>query len=133
MTDARPTKPVILIPARMASTRLPDKPLADIHGLPMIVHVWRRAMEAGIGPVFVSSTRLPFEDWRLVTAIPRATFAGDIDGSLGGNPPAAAIADSTVDCPGSVYEPGRCAGPTTNTRSRLCGTNSLASIMKQST
>jgi class 3 adenylate cyclase len=33
----------------------------------------------GVGPVFVSSTRLPFEDWRLVTAIPRATFAGDID------------------------------------------------------
>ncbi|PDS61974.1 adenylate/guanylate cyclase domain-containing protein [Rhizobium anhuiense] len=32
-----------------------------------------------LGPVFVSSTRLPFEDWRLVTAIPRSTFAGDID------------------------------------------------------
>ncbi|MDL2406798.1 adenylate/guanylate cyclase domain-containing protein [Rhizobium calliandrae] len=32
-----------------------------------------------LGPVFVSSGRLPFEDWRLVTAIPRATFAGDID------------------------------------------------------
>ena len=39
--------PVILIPARMASTRLPGKPLADICGEPMIVHVWRRAMEAG--------------------------------------------------------------------------------------
>ncbi|MBI2256068.1 MAG: 3-deoxy-manno-octulosonate cytidylyltransferase [Proteobacteria bacterium] len=50
----RPSRPVILIPARMASTRLPDKPLADIHGAPMIVHVWRRAMEAGIGPVFVA-------------------------------------------------------------------------------
>lgn len=32
-----------------------------------------------IGPVFISSSKLPFEDWRLVTAIPRATFAGDID------------------------------------------------------
>ena len=32
-----------------------------------------------LGPVFVSSTKLPFEDWRLVTAIPRSTFAGDID------------------------------------------------------
>jgi 3-deoxy-manno-octulosonate cytidylyltransferase (CMP-KDO synthetase) len=51
---ARPRHPVILIPARMASTRLPDKPLADIHGAPMIVHVWRRAMEAEIGPVFVA-------------------------------------------------------------------------------
>ena len=32
-----------LIPARMASTRLPNKPLADIHGWPMIQHVWERA------------------------------------------------------------------------------------------
>lgn len=47
--------PLILIPARLAATRLPDKPLADIHGLPMIVHVWRRAMEAGIGPVAVAT------------------------------------------------------------------------------
>ena len=46
--------PLIVIPARMASTRLPGKPLADIHGEPMIVHVWRRAMEAGIGPVLVA-------------------------------------------------------------------------------
>jgi 3-deoxy-manno-octulosonate cytidylyltransferase (CMP-KDO synthetase) len=46
--------PIILIPARMASTRLPDKPLADIAGLPMIVHVWKRAVEAGIGPVYVA-------------------------------------------------------------------------------
>jgi 3-deoxy-manno-octulosonate cytidylyltransferase (CMP-KDO synthetase) len=38
----------------MASTRLPNKPLADIHGEPMIVHVWRRAMEAEIGPVIVA-------------------------------------------------------------------------------
>ena len=47
--------PVILIPARMASTRLPGKPLADICGEPMIVHVWRRAMEAGLGPVVVAT------------------------------------------------------------------------------
>jgi 3-deoxy-manno-octulosonate cytidylyltransferase (CMP-KDO synthetase) len=38
----------------MASTRLPGKPLADIHGLPMIVHVLRRGQEAGIGPVAVA-------------------------------------------------------------------------------
>jgi len=49
-----PLNPVILIPARMASTRLPDKPLADIHGVPMIVHVWRRAAEANLGPVYVA-------------------------------------------------------------------------------
>lgn len=50
-----PSNPIVLIPARMASTRLPGKPLADIHGDPMIVHVWRRAMEADIGPVAVAA------------------------------------------------------------------------------
>ena len=47
--------PLILIPARLAAMRLPNKPLADINGQPMIVHVWRRAMEAGIGPVAVAT------------------------------------------------------------------------------
>jgi len=46
---------VILIPARMASTRLPGKPLADIAGEPMIVHVWRRAMAAQLGRVFIAT------------------------------------------------------------------------------
>ena len=45
--------PLVLIPARLAATRLPEKPLADIAGEPMIVHVWRRAIEAGLGPVVV--------------------------------------------------------------------------------
>jgi 3-deoxy-manno-octulosonate cytidylyltransferase (CMP-KDO synthetase) len=52
---ARPRSPIILIPARMASTRLPGKPLADIAGAPMIVQVWRRAMEAKLGPVCVAA------------------------------------------------------------------------------
>ena len=52
---SRPHSPIILIPARMASVRLPGKPLADICGEPMIVQVWRRAMEAGIGPVCVAA------------------------------------------------------------------------------
>jgi 3-deoxy-manno-octulosonate cytidylyltransferase (CMP-KDO synthetase) len=47
--------PIVLIPARMASTRLPGKPLADICGVPMIVRVWRQASKAGIGPVFVAA------------------------------------------------------------------------------
>lgn len=47
--------PVLLIPARMASTRLPAKPLADIGGVPMIVRVWRQAMAAGLGPVVVAA------------------------------------------------------------------------------
>ncbi len=46
--------PIVVIPARMASTRLPGKPLADICGRPMIVHVLERAREAGIGPVAVA-------------------------------------------------------------------------------
>ena len=46
---------LVVIPARMAATRLPGKPLADIAGEPMIVHVWRRAMEAKVGPVWVAT------------------------------------------------------------------------------
>ena len=48
-------KTIILIPARMASTRLPGKPLADICGLPMIVHVLRRAQAAKIGDAVVAT------------------------------------------------------------------------------
>jgi 3-deoxy-manno-octulosonate cytidylyltransferase (CMP-KDO synthetase) len=47
--------PILIIPARMAATRLPGKPLADINGEPMIVHVWRRALESGVGPVLVAT------------------------------------------------------------------------------
>ncbi len=47
--------PILLIPARMASQRLPGKPLADIAGRPMIVRVWERAMAAGLGPVAVAA------------------------------------------------------------------------------
>jgi 3-deoxy-manno-octulosonate cytidylyltransferase (CMP-KDO synthetase) len=50
-----PRNPLILIPARLASTRLPNKPLAEIAGQPMIVQVWRRAMEANLGPVVVAA------------------------------------------------------------------------------
>jgi 3-deoxy-manno-octulosonate cytidylyltransferase (CMP-KDO synthetase) len=46
--------PIIIIPARMASTRLPEKPLAIIGGLPMIVQVWKRAVAAGLGEVVVA-------------------------------------------------------------------------------
>ncbi|MFO1243419.1 MAG: 3-deoxy-manno-octulosonate cytidylyltransferase [Rickettsiales bacterium] len=49
---------VILIPARYASTRLPGKPLADICGKPMIVHVWERAIRAEIGEVWVATDHL---------------------------------------------------------------------------
>ena len=49
-----PGNPIVLIPARMASQRLPGKPLADIAGRPMIVHVLERAEAAAIGPVVVA-------------------------------------------------------------------------------
>jgi 3-deoxy-manno-octulosonate cytidylyltransferase (CMP-KDO synthetase) len=55
MPSQMSSSPIVLVPARMSSTRLPGKPLADIHGEPMIVHVWRRAMEAGVGPVVVAA------------------------------------------------------------------------------
>jgi 3-deoxy-manno-octulosonate cytidylyltransferase (CMP-KDO synthetase) len=47
--------PIVLIPARMASSRLPGKPLAEIGGVPMIVRVWAQAMRAGVGPVVVAA------------------------------------------------------------------------------
>ncbi len=53
---------IILIPARMGSSRLPGKPLADIAGLPMIVHVLRRAEEAGVGPVLVAAAEQAIAD-----------------------------------------------------------------------
>jgi 3-deoxy-manno-octulosonate cytidylyltransferase (CMP-KDO synthetase) len=58
---------LILIPARMASTRLPGKPLADIAGLPMIVQVLRRAEAAGIGPVVVAT-----DDETIAAAVDKA-------------------------------------------------------------
>lgn len=45
---------LIVIPIRLASVRLPQKPLADIHGKPMALHVWERAVAAGIAPVIVA-------------------------------------------------------------------------------
>jgi 3-deoxy-manno-octulosonate cytidylyltransferase (CMP-KDO synthetase) len=56
-TDVHGTvmNPILLIPARMASTRLPGKPLADIGGVPMIVRVWERAVAADLGPVVVAA------------------------------------------------------------------------------
>ncbi len=54
--------PLIVIPARLAASRLPGKPLADIAGRPMILHVLDRAIEAGIGPVAVAAGDPPILD-----------------------------------------------------------------------
>ncbi|WP_108681849.1 3-deoxy-manno-octulosonate cytidylyltransferase [Methyloceanibacter sp. wino2] len=56
------TKSIVVIPARRAATRLPDKPLAEIAGEPMIVHVWRRAIEAECGPVLVATDSQEVQD-----------------------------------------------------------------------
>lgn len=58
---------LILIPARMAATRLPGKPLADIAGLPMIVQVMRRAQEAKLGEVVVAA-----DSGAIATAVEKA-------------------------------------------------------------
>ena len=50
----QPANPIIIIPSRLGSTRLPNKPLADISGVPMIIHVMRRAEESSIGRVVVA-------------------------------------------------------------------------------
>ncbi|MER8722171.1 3-deoxy-manno-octulosonate cytidylyltransferase [Mesorhizobium sp. M0999] len=47
-------RPIVIIPTRLGSTRLPGKALMDINGRPMIAHVWRRGVEADIGPVVVA-------------------------------------------------------------------------------
>lgn len=48
-------KPLVIVPSRLKSARLPNKPLQLIGGDPLILHCWRRAMEADIGPVFVAA------------------------------------------------------------------------------
>jgi 3-deoxy-manno-octulosonate cytidylyltransferase (CMP-KDO synthetase) len=65
--------PIVLIPARMAATRLPGKPLADIGGVPMIVRVLRQAQAAGIGPVAVAAGD-PEIAWAVETAGGRAVL-----------------------------------------------------------
>ncbi len=67
LVEVRRMNPIVLIPARMGSTRLAGKPLADIAGVPMIVHVWRRAVEADLGPVLVAT-----DDDRIVAAVAAA-------------------------------------------------------------
>lgn len=64
---ATPENTIVIVPARMGSTRLPGKPLADIAGLPMIVQVMRRANEAGLGRVVVAA-----DDTAIVEAVSAA-------------------------------------------------------------
>jgi 3-deoxy-manno-octulosonate cytidylyltransferase (CMP-KDO synthetase) len=61
-SPASATDTIILIPARLASSRLPDKPLAEIGGVPMIVQVGRRACAAAVGPVVVACAEQAIAD-----------------------------------------------------------------------
>ncbi len=58
----RPPNAIVVIPARMQASRLPSKPMADINGEPMIVHVWRRAMAAEVGRVVVATDAKEIQD-----------------------------------------------------------------------
>ena len=61
---------IIVIPTRLASRNLPGRPLADIWGVPLVVHVWRRAMEAKIGHVLVAAADLPIAGtWTLEVTV----------------------------------------------------------------
>jgi 3-deoxy-manno-octulosonate cytidylyltransferase (CMP-KDO synthetase) len=69
MNIGKSDETLVLIPARMASTRLPGKPLADIAGLPMIVQVAKRAEEADVGRIIVA-----VDDQRTYDAVEAAGF-----------------------------------------------------------
>ena len=55
-------KNVVIIPSRMASTRLPGKPLMAIDGIPMIQRVWQQAIKSNIGEVFVACSEIEVHD-----------------------------------------------------------------------
>ena len=71
MNRANFDKTLVLIPARMASTRLPGKPLADIAGLPTIVQVARRAAAADVGRIVVAVGRRSAQLERSTARSPR--------------------------------------------------------------
>jgi 3-deoxy-manno-octulosonate cytidylyltransferase (CMP-KDO synthetase) len=60
--NSAPQNPILLIPARMQAARLPGKPLADIAGKPMIVHVWERAVASRLGRVVVAAAEIEIVD-----------------------------------------------------------------------
>jgi 3-deoxy-manno-octulosonate cytidylyltransferase (CMP-KDO synthetase) len=66
---SKPRNPIVMIPARLASTRLPNKPLADIAGMPMIVQVCNRAAEAQAGAIVVAAA-----EREIVEAVEKAGY-----------------------------------------------------------
>ena len=92
---------LVLIPARMASTRLPDKPLADIHGAPMIVHVWRRAVQANAGPVMP----MPLPSFRVIVGDALADAAAEARATTPVAPAATPVAASSTPADGGAQPP----------------------------
>src|SRR5690606_1804822 len=84
---AMPDRPLIVVPARLAATRLPGKPLAPINGVAMIAHVAARALEARVGPVVVAAAEAAIE-----AAVAGADFA-----ALSGGPSPGAVAVELTD------------------------------------
>lgn len=82
--------PIIIIPARLAATRLPNKPLADIHGKPMIAWVWERARAANIGRVVVAAGDQEIVD--VITALGGEAVLTDPNLPSGSDRVAAALA-----------------------------------------
>ena len=90
-------KPLIVIPARMASTRLPGKPLADIAGMPMIVRVCELARASNCGPVLVAAA-----EQSIVDVVTRAGFDAILtDPALPSGSDRVHAAAETYDSPGT--------------------------------
>lgn len=85
---------LIVVPARLAATRLPNKPLAMIGDAPMIVHVWRRAVQANAGPVIVAAGDQPIVD--AITAAGGEAVLTD---------PALASGSDRVHAAAEIYDP----------------------------
>jgi len=83
-----PANPLIVIPARLAATRLPGKPLAPINGVAMIAHVAARALQAAVGPVIIAAAERAIRD---------AVEATDFARLVGGAVPAGAVVVELTD------------------------------------
>ncbi|MBX9804805.1 MAG: 3-deoxy-manno-octulosonate cytidylyltransferase [Alphaproteobacteria bacterium] len=94
--------PIILIPARLGATRLPNKPLADIQGEPMIVHVWRRGIAAEIGPVVVACCGPEIEE--VVTQVGGKAVQTDPNLPRGTDRIHAALKKIEAENPGQTYD-----------------------------
>ena len=88
--------PLVIVPARLKSARLPDKPLQIVGSDPLIVHCWRRAMEADIGPVHVAA-----DSEAIIEVITRAGGQAVLTGSAHCGTDRTALAAEIVDPEGA--------------------------------